>query len=266
MKNNLPNIDSPYQIDSDKINFFWDNGYVILKNVLSRDEIKIYRQEIKKTAEERMKKKDKSFDGAFKQALNLRFDSKGVEKFCLSKRLGKIAADLMKVNAVRIFHEQAIFKHPGDTKSYWHQDQFFWPLDTNLHIGMWMPLIDCTKDMGLMKFVIGSHENGTLNGISISDQSETYYNKIIKKNNMKIFEVANLNAGDCTFHFNNTIHGAGINTSKKIREAMVVTYYADGSRLRKLDKLLQDVSNIYLGGKKEGELADHEMNKIVYQC
>ena len=47
---------------------------------------------------------------------------------------------------------------------------------------------------------------------------------------------------------------------------MVVTYYADGSRLRKLDKLLQDVSNIYLGGKKEGELADHEMNKIVYQC
>ena len=83
---------------------------------------------------------------------------------------------------------------------------------------------------------------------------------------MKVFEVANINAGDCTFHFNNTIHGAGINISKKIREAMVVTYYADGSRLRKLDKLLQDVSNIYLGGKKEGELADHEMNKIVYQC
>ena len=265
MKINLPNIDSPYHIDSDKINFFWNNGYVILKNVLSRDEIKIYRQEIKKAAEIRMKKEDKSFDGAFKQALNLRFDSKGVEKFCLSKRLGKIAADLMKVNAVRIFHEQAIFKHPGDTKSYWHQDQFFWPLETNLHIGMWMPLIDCTKDMGLMKFVIGSHEHGTLNGISISDQSETYYNKIIKKNNMKIFEVANLNAGDCTFHFNNTIHGAGINISKKIREAMVVTYYADGSRLRKLDKLLQDVSNIYLGGKKEGELADHKMNKIVYQ-
>ena len=45
MKNNLPNIDSPYQIDSNKINFFWNNGYVILKNVLSRDEIKIYRKE-----------------------------------------------------------------------------------------------------------------------------------------------------------------------------------------------------------------------------
>ena len=192
MKNDLPNIDSPQQSDSDKINFFWDNGYVILKNVLSKKEVEIYRNEIKKVAEERNKNKEKEFSGAFHQALNIRFDSKGVEKFCLSKRLGKIAADLMKVNAVRIFHEQAIFKHPGDTKSYWHQDQFFWPLDTNLHIGMWMPLIDCTKDMGLMKFVIGSHENGTLNGISISDQSETYYNKIIKKNNMKIFEVANL--------------------------------------------------------------------------
>ena len=96
-----------------------------IKNVLSKSEISAYRHEIKKVAEERNKDKDKEFGGAFYQALNIRYDSKGVEKFCLSKRLGKIAADLMKVNAVRIFHEQAIFKHPGDTKSYWHQDQFF---------------------------------------------------------------------------------------------------------------------------------------------
>ena len=147
MKIKLPKLDSEYLIPEEKINFFWENGFVVLKNVLSKEEIGIYREEIKKVSEERMKNQDKSFGGAFNQALNIRFDSKGVETFCLSKRLGKIAADLMKVNAVRIFHEQAIFKNPGDTKSYWHQDQYFWPLNTNLHIGMWMALSDMTKDM-----------------------------------------------------------------------------------------------------------------------
>ena len=106
--NNFPDIDSHYNLENKKIDFFWQNGFVILKNVLSKDEISVYRNEIKKVAEDRNKNKNKEFDGAFYQALNIRFDSKGVEKFCLSKRLGKIAADLMKVNAVRIFHEQSI--------------------------------------------------------------------------------------------------------------------------------------------------------------
>jgi len=265
MKKNLPNIDNFYYITKEKIDYFWDNGFVVLKNVFSREEIEIYREEIKKVAEEKINNQDKSFGGAFYQALNIRFDSKGVEKFCLSKRLGKIAADLMKIDSVRIFHEQAIFKHPGDTKSYWHQDQYFWPLNTKLHIGMWMPLIDLTKDMGLMRFVIGSHKKGNLDGISITNESEKYYEDLIETEKMQVFELNSINAGDCTFHFNFTIHGAGVNMSNKIREAMVVTYYEDGARLRKLDNALKEVSDIFLGGKKEGEVADHPMNTIVYQ-
>ena len=264
--NKLPDLDDFYNIDEKKINFFWENGFVLLKNVLSKEEISKYRDEIKSVAENRYQNKDKEFGGAFYQALNIRFDSKGVEKFCLSKRLGKIAADLMKVNAVRIFHEQAIFKHPGDTKSYWHQDQFFWPLETKLHIGMWMPLIDCTKDMGIMRFVKNSHTMGDLMGISINEKSENHYNKIIKEKKLEVEELEKINAGDCSFHFGWTIHGAGLNISNKIREAMVVTYYADGSRVGKLDtKDRKGDAKLFLGNKKEGELANDPMNTIVYK-
>ena len=172
----------------------------------------------------------------------------------------------MKVNAVRIFHEQAIFKHPGDTKSYWHQDKYFWPLDTNLHIGMWMPLTDLTKDMGLMRFVKGSHKIGESKGVSISYESGSYYDDLIEKEKMEVFELDAIEAGDCTFHFGWTIHGAGVNKSNKLREAMVVTYYANGSRVGKLDtKLMKDVAEEFLGGKKEGEVADHPINTIVYK-
>ena len=75
-----------------------------------------------------------------------------------------------------------------------------------------------------------------------------------------------MNAGDCTFHFGWTIHGAGLNISNKVREAMIVTYYADGSRVGKLDtKDRQGYAELFLGGKKEGEIANHSMNSIVYK-
>ena len=266
MYQKLINIDSIYKVSKEKNNFFWNNGFVHLEQVLSKKEISFFRKEIKKVAEEKIKNKEKEFGGAFYQALNIRFDSKSVEKFCLSKRLGKIAADLMRVNAVRIFHEQAIFKHPGDTKSYWHQDQFFWPLETKLHIGMWMPLIDCTKDMGIMRFVKKSHTMGDQMGMSITNKSENHFDDIIKKNKLEVFELDSIKAGDYTFHFGWTIHGAGLNKSNKVREAMVVTYYADGSRVGKLEtKDRKGDAELFLGGKKAGEIADNPINSIVYK-
>ena len=90
--------------------------------------------------------------------------------------------------------------------------------------------------------------------------------KIIEEKNLEVVQLDSIDAGDCTFHFGWTIHGAGLNKSDKIREAMVVTYYADGSRVGKLDtKDRKGDAELFLGGKKAGEIANHPMNKIVYQ-
>ena len=67
--NNLPDIDNYYNLEDKKIDFFWQNGFVVLKNVLSKSEIAAYRDEIKKVAEERNKDKNKEFGGAFYKAL-----------------------------------------------------------------------------------------------------------------------------------------------------------------------------------------------------
>ena len=47
MKIKLPNINSSYKITKEKIDYFWENGFVVLKNVLSKEEIGAYRKEIK---------------------------------------------------------------------------------------------------------------------------------------------------------------------------------------------------------------------------
>ena len=54
----------------------------------------------------------------------------------------------------------------------WHQDQFYWPLDSNLVVGMWMPIVDCTSDMGMIRFVKGSHKYGDLKADVISKNSQ----------------------------------------------------------------------------------------------
>ena len=36
MAENLPNLDSKYIVPKDKVNYFWEKGFVVLKNVLSR--------------------------------------------------------------------------------------------------------------------------------------------------------------------------------------------------------------------------------------
>ena len=129
-----------------------------------------------------------------------------------------------------------------------------------------MPLIDCNKDMGIMRFIKNSHTMGDLMGISINEKSEDHYDKIIEEKKLEVVELDSIDAGDCTFHFGWTIHGAGLNKSDKIREAMVVTYYADGSRVGKLDtKDRKGDAELFLGGRKAGEIADHPMNTIVYK-
>ncbi len=36
-------------------------------------------------------------------------------------------------------------------------DQYYWPVATDRAVGLWTPLVDCTEEMGAMRFVVGSH-------------------------------------------------------------------------------------------------------------
>jgi ectoine hydroxylase-related dioxygenase (phytanoyl-CoA dioxygenase family) len=56
----------------------------------------------------------------------------------------------MGVEKVRIYHDQALVKFPKAGKTPWHQDYFYWPIDSPNTITMWMPLHDCPRTMGTM--------------------------------------------------------------------------------------------------------------------
>ena len=97
------------------------------------------------------------------------------QKFILNKKFADIACQLLGVDHVRLYHDQALVKKPSAQKTPWHQDYFYWPIDTEKTVTMWIPLHECSKEMGTMKFVKGSHREDKIKGMPISAESELYF-------------------------------------------------------------------------------------------
>ncbi|MDD9988255.1 MAG: phytanoyl-CoA dioxygenase family protein [Spirochaetaceae bacterium] len=263
----LPPLDSEYAVSEEQVARFWRDGFIVLPGVLSDEEVAAYAPVIRDTAMARYRANgmQPGSGGAFLQTLNMRFDNDGMRRFCLSRRFGGIVAALTRSAAVRIYHEQALFKQPGGTDSHWHQDQYYWPVATDRAVGLWTPLVDCTEEMGAMRFVVGSHRYGNLSGTHISDESARFFDDFIAREGLTVYQVPRMKAGDCSFHLAWTVHGAPGNRSQEMREAMVVTYYPDGTRVDELSNpsRVADAEE-FLGGRSEGELADSELNTIVF--
>ena len=79
-------------------------------------------------------------------------------------RFAKAAAELLGVDGVRLYHDQALFKEPGGGHTPWHQDRSTGRSDTEKTITMWMPLADLDPAVGSMTFATGGTTAGELRG------------------------------------------------------------------------------------------------------
>ena len=264
MEAELPELNSEYPLSEEQIKQFRDHGFIVLQEVFDPTEIKAYGEAISDAAMRHFRARgmQTSFGSAFLQQLNLRYCSNAVMKFVTCNRLGRIASRLFGKPKIRIYHDQALFKQPGGSPSHWHQDQFYFPFDDSITMGIWMPLVDCSLDMGPLRFVQGSHKFGNLEGKSISDESATFFDKFIEREKLEVVQTPSIQAGSCSIHLGWTIHGAPANNSNKIREAMTVNYFSDGARVTDMSRSPDGLR--FLGGTLPGQLANGYMNPIIY--
>ena len=260
----LPDLDGEYPLGEAQVERFREQGFIVLEGVLDRAEITAYGEAIRAVAMAHFRARGlaASFGGAFLQQLNLRYCSDAVRSFVLSPRFGRIASRLLGAPAVRLYHEQALFKPPGGIDSHWHQDQFYFPFDDTFTLGMWMPLVDCSPDMGPLRFIAGSHKYGNLEGMSISEESKHFFDDFAAREGLQVVQVPGLRAGDCSLHLGWTVHGAPANRSDKMREAMTANYFPDGARITDLARSPDGLR--FVGGLLPGQLATSAMNPIVF--
>lgn len=105
----------------------------------------------------------------FTQVTNLWQIDPNSRTFVLNKRFAQIAKQLLGVEHVSLYHDQALVKNSKAGKTPWHQDYFYWPIDSTNTVTMWMPMHDCPKQMGTMKFVAGSHLSDNIQKMPISE-------------------------------------------------------------------------------------------------
>lgn len=265
-----PALDSAYPLSKAQLEEYARHGHIVLRGVCAVDEIEAYRQHLvagveRMNIEKRRLEDRDTYGKAFLQIMNLWLHDESIKRFVLAKRFARIAAELMGVDGVRLYHDQALFKEPGGGHTPWHQDQQYWPLDTNNTITMWMPLHDITQSMGTMNFASGSHLTGYLGSMPISDESDEAFNAFVREKGYPVVNHGDMRGGDATFHSGWTLHSAAPNTTTRMREVMTIIYYPDGTRLLEPDSPSREADlKAWFPGQKPGEIAASPINPLLY--
>lgn len=262
-------MDGYREISTAQRDEFRDNGHLLVRGLLSTEEVEAYRQQIVEVVKRHSREKKKApergiYGRAFGQLVNLWRVDGGVRQFVLSRRLAKVAADLLGVANVRIYHDHALFKEAGGRATYWHQDQYYWPLDTADTVTLAMALTDQSIEMGMFVFASGSHKNGTVFDPKLSSEPDSLYRKYIRDNQFPLSCAAGMRAGDSSWHYGNTVHHTSANESDRRREMMTITYMADGARVAQPmhEAQVYELNN-WLAGLPPGRLAASDMNPLL---
>jgi len=266
----LPDLASPFVLRSEAVDAYRRDGHVILRGLATPEEIAAFRPALLEAGEatrydHRPLEERDTYGRAFVQMFNLWRQNGVARAFVFARRFARVAAELMGVPAVRLYHDQALFKEPGGGATPWHQDQFYWPLATAHTITLWMPLIPVAPEMGLMTFASGSHRLGHLGEFAIGDESQAAFERLVDARGLPRASSGAFAAGDASFHAGWTLHSAPPNCTATLREAMTIIYFADGTRVAPLDHPNRRFDrDAWLRGCEPGELAAGSWNPVLY--
>jgi ectoine hydroxylase-related dioxygenase (phytanoyl-CoA dioxygenase family) len=268
---NLPDLSSDYSLTPEHISEFRNTGVTCVRRLASAEEIAAYRPAIneavaKLNTEKRALKDRDTYGMAFLQTSNLWVSDEVVKQFSFARRFAKVAADLMGVSGVRMYHDQALYKEPGGGPTPWHQDQNYWPLATDKTVTLWMPLLDVSPEIGTLSFAKGSHREGYLGSMPISDKSEETFKNFVRERGYDVVTYGAMNAGDATFHTGWTLHAAPGNPSATfLREVMTIIYIADDVRVSDVEtKEHQYDLGAWMPGLTSGDLVASPLNPVLY--
>lgn len=252
-----------------QIDFYQENRFIKIKDVFNSETIAFFNQAITQKVAElntvttRVTERD-TYGKAFLQLFNLWREDEMIKQFVFSRRLAKIAADLMQVAGVRMYHDQALFKEGGGGITPWHADQYYWPLETDKTVTAWIPLQATPLEMGPLEFSAGSHQIVEGRELEIGDESETLIQQRLRVTDFKhVIEAFDL--GEVSFHSGWVFHRAGANTTDQVRKVMTVIYMDKNMKLKTPENKNQiNDWNTWCPGAVIGEEINTPINPVLY--
>ena len=206
-----------------------------------------------------------TFDRAFVHVTNLWRENETVRQLVFSPRLAGIAARLLGVRAVRLYHDQALYKEPGGGITPWHADQYYWPLSSDRTVTVWLPLQHTPLDMGPLAFARGSNHLSFGRDLPICDESEQQLRQALEaQGHDHIAEPFTL--GDASFHRGWTFHHAGPNQAAVPRRVMTVIYMDAEIRVTQPANAAQIRDLEWMPGAGIGQVPDTPLNPVLFDA
>jgi ectoine hydroxylase-related dioxygenase (phytanoyl-CoA dioxygenase family) len=262
-------LDTPYLLTQDQLDFYQKNQFIKLKEVLNPETMQFFNALISKQVEEMNTvqtalEERTTYGKAFLQLFNLWCENTVIKELVFSKRIAKIAADLMQVDGVRLYHDQALFKEGGGGITPWHADQFYWPLSTDKTVTAWIPLQATPLEMGPLEFSAGSHIIVEGRELAISDESEAILQKKLRITDFK-HVIEPFDVGEISFHSGWIFHRAGANVTDEMRKVMTIIYMDKNMLLKNPENDNQKIDwETWCPGAVIGEIINSPINPVLF--
>jgi ectoine hydroxylase-related dioxygenase (phytanoyl-CoA dioxygenase family) len=239
---------------------FRENGYVVVPDLLSFEELDRYGVLVtnavrSRTARDTVPLAEKSrYQQSFLQCMNLWEDFADIRPLTFHQTLGRAAAELLGADAVRLWHDQALYKQSGGRATDPHQDHPYWPVKETASVTAWIPFDGSTVKSGAMAYLPRSHTVGLRKFVNIffGEPHDILSDPEVAEIEPVYVEVPK---GAVAFHHGLTVHLAGPNTTSSDRAVHTIIYIPDGStRGYPFPHFAVDRSGIEVGAVIDGDV------------
>lgn len=259
----------PYAVEDAHRRAFAENGYIRLPGVLSRRAVRRLRAEMSASFKD-------AFDcdpdrGAADRFLSLEMawlDNPIIRMFVLSPRIARLSADLLGVDAVRLYHDNLLAKQPGCGRTPWHFDRHHFPIATDDIVTAWIPAQSIPRCMGPLSFAGPIDAHRRVERIEF-DKFGTDYDRRVdeafrRPGNGVHVEEHPFAIGDVSFHHNLCFHSAGSNRTRFSRMALANTYFRDGARVVDNPTMVSGDWQKFMPGVRPGERIASRFNPVCW--
>lgn len=253
-------------VTKEQIHTFRRDGFVVVDRLLGEEELDRFGAAVDRAVaarthgDVRALAEKSPYEQSFTQCINLWEDHPEVLPLTFHPKISELAAMLIGVPALRLWHDQALYKDAGGRYTEPHQDQPYWPMDEIDTLTAWIPFDGSTRENGCMAYVPGSHRVGVRKFVNIFTADE----KVKILDEPEIAGIApvyvEVPRGSVAFHHGLTVHLAGANQSARTRRVHTMIYFRDGA-IRTKPYAHPSVDR---PGLKVGQAIDSALTPIVW--
>lgn len=221
-------------LSKDTIEAFQRDGYVVIDGLLTTDELDHFGNAVdtavaKRSIDDGRSLQERSrYEQSFRQCINLWEDHAQVRPLTFHPRVAQAAAELLGAGAVRLWHDQALYKEAHGRATDAHQDYPYWPIAETDTVTAWIPFDGSQLANGAMGYMPGSHVSGLVEIVDIfgtEEPADLTSHPVLQGVEPVFVEVP---SGSVAFHHGLTVHLAKENTTNETRRVHTIIYLRDG--------------------------------------